>query len=136
MPISARIVSPEDIEQRIAAGDKWTGPIDGRRVNAALGTSAVLVNWLSFEPGVRSLPHSHSHDQILLYTSGRGVVAVDGGVDQVVETGQFVLLPRDVAHMHGATDDGPATHVSLMSAVDMDFDCPIPEHWQHWRDRR
>jgi hypothetical protein len=58
MPISARIISPEDVEQRIPSGDKWTGPVDGRRVNEALGTSAGLANYLHFEPGVRSLPHS------------------------------------------------------------------------------
>ena len=125
MPISARIVSPKDVEQRIGGGDNWTGPIDGRRVNEALGTSAVLVNWLSFEPGVRSLPHSHSHDQILLYTSGRGVVAVDGGEDQVVETGQFVLLPADVAHVHGA--DGRRARVARLTDVGRRHGLRLPD---------
>jgi quercetin dioxygenase-like cupin family protein len=71
---------------------------------------------------------------VLLYTSGSGIVALDGGEDQRVETGEFALLPAGVAHMHGATEDGPACHVSIMREVDMDFDCPIPDAWAHWRD--
>jgi quercetin dioxygenase-like cupin family protein len=108
-------------------------PADVRRVNEALGTEAVHVNAVYLEAGVRSRPHTHSFDQILLYVSGRGVVAVAGEEDQTVETGEFVLMPAGVVHMHGATADGPACHISLMRDVDMDFDCQVPEAWAKWR---
>ena len=138
MPQKAKIVRPEDVQVRIPRNEslpRWIGePADGRRVNQELGTDEVLVNYLFFEPGVRSRPHTHSHDQILFYVAGRGVVAMDGGEDQIVEAGEFVLLPADIPHMHGATDDGPAAHISLMRDVDMDFDCPIPDSWKKWRE--
>jgi quercetin dioxygenase-like cupin family protein len=132
-----RIVDPAEVDERIPAevsAPRWFGaPADVRRVNEALGTDAVHINAVYLEAGVRSRPHTHSYDQILLYTSGEGVIAVDGGEDQRVATGDFVLLPAGVAHMHGATDDGPACHISLMRDVDMDFDCPIPDSWTQWR---
>ena len=138
MPQKAKIVRPEDVTIRIPRAEslpRWIGePADGRRVNQELGTDDVLINYLFFEPGVRSRPHTHSHDQILFYVTGRGVVAMDGGEDQIVEAGEFVLLPANIPHMHGATDDGPAAHISLMTDVDMDFDCPIPESWASWRE--
>jgi quercetin dioxygenase-like cupin family protein len=133
----ARIVHPIAVEERVPvhlSTQRWIGaPADVRRVNEALGTDALHINAVYLEAGVRSRPHSHSFDQVLLYVSGTGVVAVDGGEDQRVETGDFVLLPAGVAHMHGATTEGPACHISLMRDVDMDFDCPIPEAWAGWR---
>ncbi len=132
-----RIVDPAAVEERVPAhlsAQRWVGaPADVRRVNEALGTDAMHINAVYLEAGVRSRPHTHSFDQILFYTSGTGVIAVDGGEDRRVETGDFVLLPAGVPHMHGATEDGPACHISLMRDVDMDFDCPIPDSWTRWR---
>lgn len=133
----ARIIGPEDVPPATLRGGAghWIGPMaDLRRVSEALGTSALQINVLYFEPGVRSRPHTHSQDQVLYYASGTGVVAVGGGEDQLVRAGEFVLLPAGVPHMHGAAEDGPACHLSLMHEVDTDFDCPIPESWQRWRE--
>jgi quercetin dioxygenase-like cupin family protein len=105
-----------------------------RRIQQALGTDQVEINAVFFEAGSRSRPHSHTRDQILYYAQGTGVVALAGSGDQRVEVGEFVLLPGGVPHMHGATDDGPAMHISIMREVDMDFNCPIPPAWQRWRD--
>jgi quercetin dioxygenase-like cupin family protein len=133
-----KIVRPEDVQERIPdelSAPRWVGPTaDVRRVNQALGTEALQINVLFFEPGVRSRPHRHSYDQVLYYVSGTGVVALDGGEDRPVRAGEFVLLPANVPHMHGASADGPASHISLMREVDVDFDCPIPDSWRHWRE--
>ena len=56
---------------------------------------------------------------------GTGIVAIDGGDDQIVSSGEVVLLPGGVPHMHGATDEGSAMHLSIMRETDADFDCPI-----------
>jgi quercetin dioxygenase-like cupin family protein len=132
----AMIVRPESVTQRIPAelsAARWTGGADVHQVHAALGSEELLLNVVYLAAGARSRPHSHSYEQVLLYLSGTGVVAVDGGEDQRVETMEFVLLPAGVAHMHGATDEGPASHLSIMREVDMDFDCPIPANWMRWR---
>ncbi len=132
-----RIVAPEAVEERVPtqlSQQRWVGtPPDVRRVSEALGTDDVHVNAVYLEPGVRSRPHTHRFDQILLYVSGAGVVAVAGGEDERVEEGEFVLLPAGVVHMHGATGEGPACHISLMREVDMDFNCPTPDSWAQWR---
>ena len=133
---TARIVRPEDVLQRIppeVSAKRWSGSADVRRVHEALGAEELLLNVVYLEPGVRSLPHSHSYEQVLVYLDGAGVVALDGGEDQFVRTGEFVLLPAGIPHMHGATEDGPACHLSIMREVDMDFECPIPSGWDKWR---
>jgi quercetin dioxygenase-like cupin family protein len=131
-----RILRPEDVPAATLRGgpSHWIGPTaDLRRISEALGTTALEINVVYFEPGVRSRPHTHSQDQVLYYASGTGVVATAGGEDQLVQPGEFVLLPARVPHMHGAAAGGPACHLSLMQEVDTDFDCPIPESWQRWR---
>jgi quercetin dioxygenase-like cupin family protein len=136
MTKSARIVRQDTAEPTIPAErlvSTFTGPVTARRISAALGTEHVQVNVLRFDAGSRSKPHSHSRDQLLYYVSGRGVVAIGGGEDQFVEAGEFALLPSGIVHMHGAADDGPAVHISIMDTVDNDFDCPIPEAWRRWR---
>lgn len=105
-----------------------------RRVSQALGTDEVEINAVFFEAGSRSRPHSHGFDQILFYLSGTGVVAIDGGEDQLIPEGEFVVLPAGVPHMHGASDEGPAVHFSIMRGIDNDFDPPIPDSWRKWTE--
>lgn len=136
MPRQARIVRPEKVEEMVpkeVTAERWTGKADVRRVHEALGSDELKVNAVFMEAGARSRPHSHSRDQVLHYVSGAGIVAVDGGEDQRVEAGHFVLLPGGVPHMHGATDEGSACHISLMLETDTDFGCPIPGSWERWR---
>ena len=132
----ARSMRLEDVDVVIPPehlGPQFSGAPVVRLAAAALGTDQVDVNAVYFEAGGRNQPHAHTHDQILLYLEGRGVVALDGGDDQIVEAGEIVLLPGGVPHMHGATADGPAMHLSIMRDTDVDWECPIPDSWSKWR---
>jgi quercetin dioxygenase-like cupin family protein len=134
--VSTPIVRIDQAEPMLGAdllALRYIGNAEMRRVNEALGTMDVLLNAVFFEPGSRTKPHSHSYDQLVYYVTGPGVVHVAGGQEQRIEAGECALLPAGIAHMHGATEDSPATHLSIMRAVDMDFDCPIPPDWERWR---
>jgi quercetin dioxygenase-like cupin family protein len=129
-------VSPADAEpSRIAPMSMFTGHTVVREVSKALGTEGLQVNAVHFDPGVRSRPHAHDRDQVLVFPDGPGLIAVDGGEDQLVAPGAFVMLPANTAHMHGAPEGQPAMHISLMPTVHANFfDCEIPAHWQRWRE--
>lgn len=101
-------------------------------VSEGMGTSETAVRAVFFEAGARSRPHRHSADQLLYFVQG-GIVAIDGGDDQPVPSGEFVLLPGGVCHMHGAGPDAPAMHISVMREIDSDFASDIPEAWHHLR---
>jgi quercetin dioxygenase-like cupin family protein len=119
---------------RMASPDYFTGRAEIRTVSAALGPEWIQVNALYFDPGVRARPHTHDKDQVLYFIEGPGIIALDGGEDQLVEEGAFVMLPAGVAHMHGAPDSGPAAHISLMPAGHAnDFACPIDAAWAGFR---
>ncbi len=101
-------------------------------LSVPLGTDELKINAIYFEPGTRFIPHGHPFDQVLFYAYGTGIVAVDGGPDVIVPTGHYVLLPANVVHMHGCTDDGPALQLSMMRDTQTTFDVPCPDSWTKW----
>ena len=135
MSDDARIVRPAEAQPaRVVGEERMTGHVELRSVTEALDIHTMRVNCVRFAPGARSRPHSHDADQVLYFVAGRGVVAVDGGPDQLVEVGEMVCLPANTIHMHGAAPGSAATHLSLMPVQHTnDFDGPCPPGWEHYR---
>jgi quercetin dioxygenase-like cupin family protein len=137
METEAKTVRPEASPYKLGPSYKHRGRVEVHEMYRELDTETVLVNVLYFDADSRSRPHTHDTDQILYFVNGPGVIAIGGGEDRLVDTGEFILLPANVPHMHGAPASGPAAHISLMPPGHVnDFDCAIPDHWQHWRDGR
>lgn len=130
-----RKATGEEIEQhRVGDADKFRGNVMVYSVSEGLGTDQVRIRAVYFDPGARARPHVHTVDQLLYFVQG-GIIAVDGGPDEPVASGQYVLLPGGVVHMHGAADDAPAVHISMMREIDSDFECPIAPSWEPYRAR-
>lgn len=128
-----RFAAPDDLPEIELPEAAFAGRTTMRFITQALATDSVSVNVVDFKAGARSRPHSHDSDQLVIYLSGEGIVAVDGGADQAVGPGVFVLLPAGLPHMHGASEAGPARHISIMpTGHATDFDCPIPPAWKQW----
>jgi quercetin dioxygenase-like cupin family protein len=116
------------------APHQFIGDVDVYSVSESLGTEQTRIRLVRFTPGSRTRPHRHSNDQLLFFMDGPGIIAVDGGEDQRIEPGEFVLLPGGTMHMHGATEEGPTSHISMMAAIDSDFESEISPAWQRYRD--
>jgi quercetin dioxygenase-like cupin family protein len=102
-----------------------------QEVSKAIGMPYIEINILYVDAGSRSRPHRHDVEQVLYFLEGPGVVAVDGGADELVEQGSFVLIPAGATHMHGAPDSNPAAYVSHIAMEhESDFDIPIPPAWR------
>jgi quercetin dioxygenase-like cupin family protein len=129
---SIRIVDPKQIDSRAATGDHLIGAATIHPISPALDTEEIKVNAIYFEPGARFRPHRHPFDQVLYYQYGTGVVAIGGEDDVIVPEGNYVILPANVVHMHGCTDDGPALQLSLMRDTQTTFDVECPESWLKW----
>jgi quercetin dioxygenase-like cupin family protein len=123
----------EDEPYKQASAEQFIGEAKVYSVSELLGTEETKIRYVVFSPGARARPHRHSRDQLLCFQGGPGIVAVDGGEDQIVQAGEFVLLPGGTMHMHGATDDGPTTHISMMLSIDSDFESPVPPQWERYR---
>ena len=72
----------------------------------------VRLTIVRFSPGARTRLHTHSFEQVLIITEGRGVVATETE-EHIVEPGAVVVIPPGEVHRHGATEDTPMAHISI-----------------------
>jgi quercetin dioxygenase-like cupin family protein len=70
---------------------------------------------VKFGPGGRTRLHTHSSEQVLIITEGKGIVATDNK-EFVVEPGMIAYIPKGEKHWHGATKDSSLTHIVVLLA--------------------
>lgn len=75
-------------------------------------TDNVTINNVFFAAGARTYWHAHEYGQILQVTAGSGLVCVEGGMPQVIRTGDVVWIPADERHWHGASQTTCMAHVA------------------------
>ncbi len=96
-----------------ATGDLYVrGDIGFALLAGAPGTEQVDVYTVDFAAGARNRVHIHKHDQILIATSGRGIIA-DADGEYVMEPGDTVTIPAGHPHWHGATADQAFSHITI-----------------------
>jgi quercetin dioxygenase-like cupin family protein len=89
------------------------GRVWGRGLSAGI-SEHTNVSVVQFAPGARAGWHTHTHDQVLYVVSGIGKVG-DRQREEVVSTGDCVVVPAEEEHWHGAHDSGsPMAHLSIM----------------------
>ena len=71
-----------------------------------------IMSIVNFGKGVRNKFHAHYSDQILIVTSGRGIVATE---EQEIEVtvGDVIVFPKGEKHWHGATEDSEFSHIFI-----------------------
>ena len=70
------------------------------------------INNVNFGRGVRLKFHSHDSEQVLIVTTGTGIVATEQG-ETVVTVGDVIFIPKGEKHWHGATSDSEFSHIFI-----------------------
>src|SRR5437016_13379814 len=73
---------------------------------------------VTFEPGARSAWHTHPLGQMLIVTSGCGLVQSVGGPIVKIRPGDVVWCPPGEKHWHGATPTTGMSHIALLETLD------------------
>lgn len=73
---------------------------------------------VTFEPGARTVWHTHPAGQTLIVTAGTGRVQQWGGKIEEIRTGDVVRIPPGKKHWHGAGPTTAMTHIAIQEAVD------------------
>ncbi|MGE0572965.1 MAG: cupin domain-containing protein [Dehalococcoidia bacterium] len=76
--------------------------------------SHVGVSLVSFTAGARNKFHTHTADQILYITEGKGIVA-SRDHEHPVAAGDIVLVPSGEVHWHGAAPGHDMAHLSILA---------------------
>lgn len=100
-----------DVEREEVNDPLFTGTIF-RQTPFPDSESDLSVNYIHFEKGVHNKLHTHSNDQILIVTEGKGVVATESERVEL-EKGDIVHVPAGEPHWHGARPNEKFTHISI-----------------------
>jgi len=70
---------------------------------------------VNFAPGARTKFHTHTGDQILIVTQGKGIVATEKK-EIHVGVGDIIFFPAGEKHWHGATKDTSFSHIHIQTS--------------------
>lgn len=119
MSKALRLIPAKEVGVKVGKGgfgpaDYFTGSVSPERLSGAADMPASALR-VSFAPGGRTNWHTHDEGQILIVTSGNGIVADRTGWVRHITTGDVVEIPGGVEHWHGAVADGPMQHIAIQT---------------------
>lgn len=88
------------------------GPVYRKALIDVKDTEGFGVLLVTFSPGARLNFHTHTFEQILYITEGKGIVATRQK-EQIVTPGTVVYIPPGEVHWHGATEDSSFSHIAV-----------------------
>jgi quercetin dioxygenase-like cupin family protein len=74
--------------------------------------------YVTFEPGARTVWHTHPVGQVLVVTAGVGRVQRFGAPAETIRPGDVVWIPAGVKHWHGAGLSTGMTHLAITETLD------------------
>jgi len=73
---------------------------------------------VAFEPGARTVWHTHPLGQTLIVTAGVGWIQQWGGPIEEIRKSDVVWIPAGTKHWHGATPTTAMTHTAITEQLD------------------
>ena len=73
---------------------------------------------VTFEPGARTVWHTHPLGQTLFVTSGLGWAQCEGGPVEEIRPVDVVWFAPNEKHWHGATPTTAVSHLAIQEALD------------------
>lgn len=113
-----QVVSQAGRPSTPGAATNFTGHAQVEQLFPALDNSRATGGIVTFEPGARSVWHTHPLGQILIVTAGVGLVQQWGEPVHTMKTGDVVWIPAGVTHWHGASPSSSVTHIAIQEVVD------------------
>jgi len=104
-----KVVRMNQVSKEPYGGPVFTGPDVTRQVLVPDSKEFNVIN-VNFGKGVRNKFHSHDSEQILIITSGKGIVATEKE-EKVVTPGDIIYIPAGEKHWHGAMKDTEFSHI-------------------------
>lgn len=98
--------------------DNFTGHARRDPIHVADAPSRLAVGTVTFDPGARTVWHTHPVGQLLVITAGAGSVGTWDGEVRNVKAGDTVWFEPGEKHWHGGSPTTGMTHIAITEAVD------------------
>jgi len=98
--------------------DCFTGTVRVHSLLDAPAPARVCSALVSFEPGARTVWHTHPLGQTLIVTSGIGWLQREGGAIEEVKPGDVIWFEPGEKHWHGASATIGMSHIAIQEARD------------------
>ncbi len=108
-----KVIRPDAVPEESADSPLFTGGAVTRQplVTPDMGDN-FSINIVNFSPGARNKMHTHTSDQVLFVTAGKGIIATEAE-KEVITTGDVVHIHAGEKHWHGATPESAFSHIAL-----------------------
>ena len=98
--------------------DWFTGTVRIDPLLTAPAPARGIIISVTFEPGARTLWHTHPLGQTLIVTAGCGRVQRRGGPVEEIRPGDVVSIAPGEVHRHGAAPTTAMTHIAIAERLD------------------
>jgi quercetin dioxygenase-like cupin family protein len=111
--VSMKVLKPDEISAESANSPLFTGgPVTRQTLLTPENSNYFNLAIVNFSAGARNKMHTHSSDQVLFVTAGKGIIATETR-QEVINVGDVVHIPQAEKHWHGATPDSSFSHIAL-----------------------
>jgi quercetin dioxygenase-like cupin family protein len=106
-----KVINVDSVPKNISTSLLFTGgQVTSQPILTPAMSKCFVISQVTFAPGARNKFHTHTTDQVLIVTAGRGICATES--EQVVVTvGDVIQFPAGEKHWHGATGDSIFSHI-------------------------
>ena len=105
-----KVVKVSQVPVEAAGGRLFTGAVTRQPLIRGEESKQFVMSQINFSAGVRNKFHTHTSDQVLIVTSGKGICATEQE-ERTVFPGDVILFPAGEKHWHGATPDSAFSHI-------------------------
>lgn len=106
-----KVVKPDNVRKESFSSPLFTGA-DVTRQILLPESKEYNANVVNFGKGVRNKFHAHDCEQVLIVTSGKGIIATENE-EKVITVGDVVLIPAGEKHWHGAMAEDAFAHIYI-----------------------
>ncbi len=106
-----KVIRLSDTKAQEATGNVCRGNVTRQSIFSE-GNDKLRITVMNFSPGAANKFNTHTFDQVLYVTEGRGIMATE--TEEVVVTpGTFIFIPAGERHRHSATKDSAFSHIAV-----------------------
>jgi quercetin dioxygenase-like cupin family protein len=109
-----KVIKVAKVAKESHPGPMFTGLVTMQPIVDSELSKEFRIAQVNFGRGVRNKFHSHTFEQVLIVTEGKGIVATEKEQIAVVP-GDIIFIPSGEKHWHGAAKGETFSHLFIMS---------------------